>query len=236
MIWSRIASCSFSKLIGLERFCIAQVLIFAFIVCTSAQSPSPAPSSVRSSQYNIYTLAGTGGSGTSSNTDGVAATATLNDPRSVWRDSLGIVYIVETGGNCIRKFAASDNIIKSFAGTCGISGYNGDNIQATSAQFVQPHVLVGDTMGTKYISDYAQHRVRKIGADGIITGLTGTGSCTSSGNGADASSAGFPNPRGIHVDSTGKIYLIEYFNHIIRVIGTSNIINLYAGESSHSQK
>lgn len=207
------------------------ISLVAFVGRINCQSPSPTPgpTPVRSTENNIYTLAGTGSTGFSSNTDGVAATATLNDPKSVWRDSLGIVYIVEGGGSCIRKFAASNNIIQNFAGLCSNGGYNGDNIQASSAQFVIPYYIMGDTQGTKYVCDYAQHRVRKIGTDGVITGLTGTGSGDSSGNGGDASSAGFPNPRCLFVDSVGKIYIIEYFQHKIRVIGTSNIITLYAG-------
>jgi hypothetical protein len=52
-------------------------------------------------------------------------------------------------------------VITTFAGT-GVAGYNGDNIDATSAQLYKPRFIAFDINGNMYISDKNNHRVRKI--------------------------------------------------------------------------
>ena len=52
----------------------------------------------------------------------------------------------------------------------------------------------------------------------IITTIAGTGSEGSSGDGGAATSALLKNPYGVSVDSSGNVYIAEYYNHKIRKV------------------
>ena len=56
-----------------------------------------------------------------------------------------------------------------------MSGYNGDNIQATSAQLNDPYHISFDRSGNLYIADSSNNRVRRVDTAGIITTVAGTG-------------------------------------------------------------
>ena len=70
--------------------------------------------------------------------------------------SLGNVYISDSGNNCIRKVTILTGVISTVAGTgmqisddnAQLSGYNGDNIQATSANLHNPMGITLDASGT----------------------------------------------------------------------------------------
>ena len=61
-------------------------------------------------------------------------------------------------------------------------------------------------IGNVYISDYSNHRIRKLKVStGIITTIAGTGSTTFSGDNAAAISATLNYPIGIAIDAQGRI-------------------------------
>jgi len=110
----------------------------------------------------ITTVAGNGTQGFSG--DGGAATrAQLNTPYDVFLHTVtGDLYIADRLNSRIRKVTASTGIITTVAGT-GTSGYNGDNIQATSAQLKLPAgVFVHPTTADMYIADTVNFRIRKV--------------------------------------------------------------------------
>src|SRR6478736_3869216 len=93
----------------------------------------------------------------------------------------------------------------------GVSGSGGgDGGPALDASFeVNDFVVTGD--GTIYIADDLTHTVRKIGTDGKITKVAGSGSTSSSGDGGQATSAGM-DPRRVAVDSTGNVFIADQSN------------------------
>jgi sugar lactone lactonase YvrE len=91
----------------------------------------------------IYTVAGTGTSG-SSGDGGLAVNATLRQPKGVCLDSQGNLYIADTGNHRVRRVAAATGIITTVAGT-GFSGYTGDGVAATATRLKSPvNVCVAD--------------------------------------------------------------------------------------------
>ncbi|OLZ64762.1 hypothetical protein AV521_34400 [Streptomyces sp. IMTB 2501] len=177
----------------------------------------------------ISTVAGTGTPGSSG--DGSLATAAqLRDPREVAVDSAGAVYIADTGNHRIRKITA-DGKISTVAGT-GTPGSSGDGVSATAAQLNSPFGLVVDSTGTLYFSEYNNHRVRKITADGKISTVAGTGTRGSSGDGGPAVSAQLNCPREVAVDSRGVLYISDYNNHRIRKITADGKISTVAGTNA----
>jgi sugar lactone lactonase YvrE len=96
----------------------------------------------------ISTVAGSSFTGSFSGDNGPAISATLNEPRSVYVNSLGLVFIADYRNNVIRK-VDTNNIITTFAGTY-VSAFNGDNLPATIASLYCPEDVKGDSAGNIY--------------------------------------------------------------------------------------
>ncbi len=175
----------------------------------------------------ITTIAGTGTSGYSGN-GGQATSATIKYPCGINLDSSGNVYFGDYSAfNVIRKITVSTGIISTVAGTGSTSGgYNGDNIQATAATLSTPWDPVVDSDGNIYISDSANNRVRKVDVlTGLITTFVGTGSASSSGDGAAATNAAVNGPIYSRFDSNGNLYISEGDgNRIRKVVSVSTEI------------
>ncbi len=88
--------------------------------------------------------------------------------------------------------------------------------------------------GNVYIGDNSNHRVRKVTVStGIITTIAGTGTSSFSGDSGQATSATLKGPYGVAVDSSGNVYVADYFNNRIRkVMISTGIITSIAGSST----
>ena len=86
-----------------------------------------------------------------------------------------------------------------------------------------------DGSGNIYIADYANDRVRKIAANGMITTVAGTGVRGYNGDGGAATNAQFHYPSDVEVDGAGNLYIADNGNHRIRKVGTNGIITTIAG-------
>ena len=87
-----------------------------------------------------------------------------------------------------------------------------------------------------YISDYMNHRVRKVTVStGIITTIAGTGLTSYSGDNGPATSAALYFPSGIAVDSSGNLYIADTNNNRIRKVTISTgIISTFVGTGATS--
>ena len=162
--------------------------------------------------------------------NGPATSAILGDPFSVALDSAGNVYIADFGGNRIRKVTATTGIITTIAGN-GDATFAGDGTQAINASLSGPNAVAVDSAGNVYIADTGNQRIRRIGTNGIIQTVAGTGVQGFSA-GPLATNAALNNPFDIAVDSAGNVYIAEGGNHIVRKItnpGAAGTIAIFAG-------
>ncbi len=170
----------------------------------------------------ITTYAGTGTAGYSGD-GGQATAATIAHPCGINLDSVGNIYFGDYSVyNVIRKITVSTGIISTVAGIGSTSGgYNGDNIQATSAKLYNPDDVVPDSYGNLYICERDNHRVRKVDVStGIITTIIGTGTASSTGDGSAATSATVNQPAFSRFDSSGNYYVTEFAGNRVRKVIT----------------
>ncbi len=116
----------------------------------------------------------------------------------------------------------------TFAGT-GKAGAGGDGGPATEAQFAAPGGLAVDGSGNLYVSDFNGNRIRRIDAEGVITTIAGTGVRGFSGDGGPATEAQFAVPRGLAVDGSGNLFVVDSSNYRIRRIDAGGMITTIAG-------
>ncbi len=105
-------------------------------------------------------VAGTGTKGTPGATNGNGSTATaalLDQPRGVWADSIGNVYIADTADNQIRVVSTTGSI-QAFAGT-GTASSTGDGGSALAATINNPQGVLTDASDNVYIADSSRIRV-----------------------------------------------------------------------------
>ncbi|TAN43224.1 MAG: hypothetical protein EPN22_10370 [Nitrospirae bacterium] len=124
----------------------------------------------------IITTAAGNGQWDFSGDGGPAAQASLGSPRSVAVDSVGNLYIADSGSGRIRKVDAN-GIITTAAGN-GQWGFSGDGGPAAQASLNFPRSVVVDSAGNIYIVDYWNKRIRKVSYPSAIKGLTSAGDTT----------------------------------------------------------
>ncbi len=124
---------------------------------------------------------------------------------------------------------ASNGQITNFAGT-GEKGFSGDGGPATQAQLNNPFGVVRGPDGAIYFCDTSNHRIRKVGADGNISTVAGSGRPGYSGDGGPALQAGLNEPYEVRFDQGGNLFFVEMKNNIVRrVAARTRIISTVAG-------
>jgi hypothetical protein len=162
----------------------------------------------------ISTVIGTGVQGGDGD-GGPALGAQLSEPRTMAWGPGGELYITEPKINRIRKVDAG-GIITRLAGT-SVAGFGGDGGPAVDAELDTPRGIDVDADGVVYIADSGNQRIRRIGTDGIITTIAGTGRQASDGDGGPAAAADFAGPRAVAVLGH-DLYVADTYGNRIRVI------------------
>lgn len=155
----------------------------------------------------VSTMAG----GSQGYVDANGTSARFSDPVGVAVHSGGLVYIVETGNDKVRRMA-TDATVTTFVG--GNTGF-ADGV-GTAARFNDP-TGIGIYNDLAFVADSANNRVRRINLyTGLVSTFAGSGaSGDSDGTGVNAE---FDNPTGIAVGSTGIVYIVETDSGQIRRI------------------
>ena len=119
----------------------------------------------------VSTLAGS----TEGYANGLGASAKFYWPRGICIEpSTNNLFVVETGGAKVRKITP-DGTVSFIAGGIvpgNTSGYL-DGV-GTAAKFNFPVAISIDTLGNLYVSDSANHRIRKVTQTGIVTTYAGS--------------------------------------------------------------
>ena len=150
---------------------------------------------------------------------GSAINAQINGPVGLAIDGSGNLYIADTSNNRIRM-VHGDGGITTVAGS-GTAGFSGDGGPATAARLNHPLGVAVDSAGQIYIADNFNSRIRKVGANGVISTIAGTGAFGYLGDGGPATSAQLRFPTGVAVDSAGNVYVADDQNNVVRLLTAS---------------
>jgi ABC-type branched-subunit amino acid transport system substrate-binding protein len=84
-----------------------------------------------------------------------------------------------------------------------------------------------DSQGNVYASERFGHRIRRIGSDGVVSTLAGTGVAGYADG--PVLTAQFNLPKGLAVDDARNVYVADTYNHRIRVIHADGVVSTLAG-------
>ncbi|WP_018501578.1 serine/threonine-protein kinase [Parafrankia discariae] len=154
----------------------------------------------------ISTVAGSRDRSGTSGDGGPARDALLSDTNGLTVAPDGTLYVADFQAHTVRRIAP-DGTISHVAGIPGKAGYDGDGGPAAQATLRSPQATALGADGTLYISDGTNH-VRRVGPDGIITTVAGSGGTDGDPDGALATGADLEDPAGLVSDPTGALYVV----------------------------
>lgn len=207
-------------------------LLTAASLVAVACSSEPGSATTDLEPGTIDTVVGTGESG-KGGVGGPATEAQLRQPVDLAFHPDGDLYIAERHSQRVLKLDASGSLTLA-AGELtetglGVIGYSGDGGLATEAHFRTVSGITIDSEGNLYISDSANHRIRKVDPEGIITTIVGNGEPGFSGDGGPATQAQVNRPDAQVVDDDGNLYFLDSSNFRVRKVDTEGIITTIFG-------
>ena len=102
--------------------------------------------------------------------DGTGAAAGFNQPHGLAVDSLGNIFVADTGNATIRMITPA-GVVTTLAGHSGDHG-SADGIGA-NASFTSPLDIAIGPGGEIFVSDSGNSTIREISATGVVTTLAG---------------------------------------------------------------
>ncbi len=161
--------------------------------------------------------------------DGPAVDAFVCNPSGMAFGPDGSLYVTEqTSLGRVRRIAP-DGTITTVAG----GGIGGDGNLATDAMLSFPDDVAVARDGSLYIAEGGNYRVRRVGTDGVITTVAGTGAIDHGGDGGPAAEAAIGKPTGVALDREGRLYIATRLwsgGYVRRVDGDGDgVISTIAG-------
>ncbi len=181
-----------------------------------------------SSPYTISKFAGL--NGIAGANDGTINYAQLNLPVGVAVDANGNVFVADSGNDTIRKISPT-GISSTFAGAVGSEG-SGDGAGG-NARFKTPSGVAVDGAGNLYVTDSANHTVRKISANGVSSTLAGSAGNFGTSDGVGGA-ARFNNPIGIALTAAGELIVVDSNSHTLRKVTAAGVVTTIAGSPGNA--
>ncbi len=171
----------------------------------------------------VTTLAGSGLAGS---TDGIGSAASFNQPYGVAVDAGGNVYVADRLNYKIRMISPAGEV-STLAGSGVAGSTNGTGV---AASFNLPTAVAVDSSGNVFVADSRNHKIRKITPAGVVTTFAGSGAA--GGANGTGTAASFNETIGVAVDTTGNLYVTDYYNRKIRKITPAGVVTTLAGSGA----
>jgi trimeric autotransporter adhesin len=146
--------------------------------------------------------------------NGPATSVALSAPCALAVDAQNNLYIGDYNGPDVIRKVTPEGMLATIAGGGSSAA---DVVPAQSAALDAPVSVAVDPAGEVYFGSLG-NKVRKLGLDGLIRTVAGTGLSGFSGDGGPATAAAISSPFGIAVDGAGNLFIADSANNRIREV------------------
>lgn len=142
-----------------------------------------------------------------------------------------VAFVLATGsGKEITAQTASSTPIYRWTTLAGSATTGFADGLAQNARFNNPRGIAVDADDNVYVADTANHTIRKISAQGIVTTLAGNPGQPGSADGS-GTEARFSFPGDVAVDASGNVYVADTENYTLRKITPQGTVSTLAGKA-----
>lgn len=126
----------------------------------------------------------------------------------------------------VPQVGTSACVVSTLAGKPGVPGA-ADGAGASARFSGEPEFIVTDSTGAFFISDTANHAIRKMTPDGTVSTFAGKAGEPGTADGVGAQ-ARFNRPNGLAFDASGSLYVAEEGNDAIRKVTPDGTVTTFA--------
>jgi NHL repeat len=149
----------------------------------------------------------------------------LDEPEGV-AASDGLLFVVDHGGHRVYAVDVAGNAVSVLLGT-GVPGMALDGAAASTAPTARPTAVSVGPDGAVYVAESDNHRVVRVGGDGLVSTFAGRGDAGDDGDGGPARLAALRSPAGL-VWRGDTLYVSDGGSHRVRRI-VADTIRAFAG-------
>jgi len=182
---------------------------------------------------NVWTSSTIAGvAGVTGSADGQGTAIRFSGPTGIAVDSLGNLYVSDTGNDTVRVLNISSSIWLSTT-LAGVAGQRG-NSDTVPGNFSQPAGITEDATGTIYVLDRLNNSLRRVNTSNqpaTLSTLAGSAGQPGSTDGV----VSIPTMQtllpatGMSSDSSGNLYIPDLGNNFVREVSTAGQSTVVAG-------
>ncbi len=139
----------------------------------------------------------------------------------------GGLLVVDSNNYRVRRMG-EDGLVQTVAGS-GVHAYAREGETALQSPLENPMDAEWGPDGLLYIAAQHEGRVLRIGEEGRVEVIAGTGEITTGGDGGSAVLAKMEEPTALAFDDEGALYIADALANRVRRIGTDGIITTVVG-------
>jgi hypothetical protein len=149
----------------------------------------------------------------------------LDEPQGVASGD-GVLFLTDRAGHRVYAIDVAENRVSVLLGT-GVSGQATDGATASTAPTARPTAVSLGPDGAVYVAEGGNHRVVRVGEDGLVSTIVGRGGAGDDGDGGPARLAALRSPAGLAwVGDT--LYVSDGGNNRVRRV-VADTIRAFAG-------
>ena len=159
-----------------------------------------------------------------------AESSPLRRPTALAFDAENRLLIADSGHRVVRRLE-HDGRLTTVAGN-GLTFPVDDGGPATASAILQPVDIKVDSRGVLWIADAGAHRVYRLGADGLLRLVAGTGSAGRAEAGSLARQAPLNTPTGVEPDGAGGLIIADSGNSRLVHVDANGVLQIVADEGA----